>query len=134
MGWSEGSPILGHPQCSLSSHILLARKLGPLASRKVLDFEVGLDLRGVDRKQHYRGHVWLQVLPSAQEAEECIVSDRFSVQLNGENSIVEALSAGTSGLQDAASGAAHDVTAALQTLAKDSLTARRLERQQSRAR
>ncbi len=62
------------------------------------------------------------------------MSDRFSVELRGQDSIAEALSAGSSGILDAASGAAQDVTAAVQAVAQDTLTARRFERQQSRAR
>lgn len=57
------------------------------------------------------------------------------MELSDHGSMAEHLVAGSSGVQDAVSGAAQDVTAALQTAAKDTLlAARRLERQQSRAR
>lgn len=63
------------------------------------------------------------------------MSDRFSVQLHGHDGIAEALAAGSSGLQDSANEAAQDATAAVQSAAKGALlTARRLERQRSRAR
>ncbi|BDA45578.1 beta-carotene 3-hydroxylase, chloroplastic (Fragment) [Coccomyxa sp. Obi] len=75
------------------------------------------------------------VSPTTSETEECTVSDRFSVELYDHGSMAEHLVAGSSGVQDAVSGTAQDVTAALQTAAKDTmLAARRLERQQSRAR
>jgi len=69
------------------------------------------------------------------EAEDCTVSDRLSVELHGHHGIAEALAAGSSGLQDSASEAAQEATAAVQSAAKVALlTARRLERQRSRAR
>jgi hypothetical protein len=86
-------------------------------------------------EHHDSGQVQPQEASTSAETERNSTADRLPVNYRGTGGMIETLSAGTSGIDDIAQDTAAGVRLAAQAAVEDAvLTARRLQRQQSRAR